>query len=132
LFLLAIGSNGQIIPQDALRYNDFGGTLGGPQVIPHLYNGRNKTFFFSWDESTLHLNGTTVLSVSTPAECQGDSSEDPDTELYGIWDPMTTVAPDAQGLFQRTATGTPAPRASRCSAMSNLDSIHEDTSIQRY
>ena len=29
----SIGSNGQIIPQDQLRYNDFGGTLGGP-VVP--------------------------------------------------------------------------------------------------
>jgi hypothetical protein len=27
-------------------YNDFGGTAGGPVIIPHLYNGRNKTFFF--------------------------------------------------------------------------------------
>ena len=43
----SIGSNGQIIPQDQLRYNDFGGTLGGPVVIPHIYNGRNKTFFSS-------------------------------------------------------------------------------------
>jgi hypothetical protein len=28
------------------RENQFGGTIGGPVVIPHLYNGRNKTFFF--------------------------------------------------------------------------------------
>jgi len=28
------------------RQNDFGGTLGGPVHIPHLYNGRDRTFFF--------------------------------------------------------------------------------------
>ena len=28
------------------RKNDFGGTIGGPVVIPKLYNGRNRTFFF--------------------------------------------------------------------------------------
>ena len=28
------------------RQLDFGGSFGGPVVIPHLYNGRNKTFFF--------------------------------------------------------------------------------------
>jgi len=28
------------------RRQDFGGTLGGPIVIPKLYNGRNKSFFF--------------------------------------------------------------------------------------
>jgi hypothetical protein len=29
-----------------LRQNDFGGTLGGPFRIPHLYNGKDRTFFF--------------------------------------------------------------------------------------
>ncbi len=28
------------------RKNDFGGTVGGPVVIPKLYNGKDKTFFF--------------------------------------------------------------------------------------
>jgi hypothetical protein len=28
------------------RFNTFGGSLGGPVVIPHLYNGHDKTFFF--------------------------------------------------------------------------------------
>jgi len=35
-----------ITPTPVLRYNDFGFTLGGPVVIPHLYNGKDKTFFF--------------------------------------------------------------------------------------
>lgn len=26
--------------------NEFGGTIGGPVWLPHIYNGRNKTFFF--------------------------------------------------------------------------------------
>jgi len=28
------------------RRNDFGGTLGGPILIPKVYNGKDKTFFF--------------------------------------------------------------------------------------
>src|SRR5579885_2736007 len=28
------------------RRNDFGGTLGGPVYIPHVYDGHDKTFFF--------------------------------------------------------------------------------------
>jgi hypothetical protein len=28
------------------RQNDFGGVLGGPIRIPHLYNGQNRSFFF--------------------------------------------------------------------------------------
>ncbi len=32
--------------KNALRRNDYGFTLGGPVVIPHVYNGKDKTFFF--------------------------------------------------------------------------------------
>jgi hypothetical protein len=29
------------------RQNDFGGTFGGPIIVPGLYNGRNRSFFFA-------------------------------------------------------------------------------------
>lgn len=35
---------GTAIP--ALRQNDFGGTFGGPVLIPRVYNGRDRSFFF--------------------------------------------------------------------------------------
>ncbi|MFN0167633.1 MAG: TonB-dependent receptor domain-containing protein [Bryobacteraceae bacterium] len=28
------------------RQNEFGASIGGPVLVPHLYNGRNRTFFF--------------------------------------------------------------------------------------
>lgn len=39
-------SNLDGLPKGTVRYNDFGASLGGPVYIPHLYDGRNKTFFF--------------------------------------------------------------------------------------
>jgi hypothetical protein len=33
-----------------IRQHDFGGTFGGPVWIPHLYDGRQKTFFFFSNE----------------------------------------------------------------------------------
>ena len=33
-------------PKTAERQNDFGGTLGGPFIIPNLYKGKDRTFFF--------------------------------------------------------------------------------------
>jgi hypothetical protein len=33
-------------PKEKERQNDFGGALGGPVLIPHLYDGKDKTFFF--------------------------------------------------------------------------------------
>jgi hypothetical protein len=35
-----------ITAKTAERQNDFGGTLGGPVYLPHLYDGRQRTFFF--------------------------------------------------------------------------------------
>jgi hypothetical protein len=60
----------------ALRQNDFGGTLGGPIRIPHLYNGKDKTFFFfSYEGLRLIQPQAAILSLvpdlalrqSTPA-----------------------------------------------------------------
>jgi|HubBroStandDraft_6_1064221.scaffolds.fasta_scaffold00510_13 hypothetical protein len=33
-------------PKAAEHQNDFGGTVGGPLVIPKIYDGKDKTFFF--------------------------------------------------------------------------------------
>ena len=57
------------------RRNDFGGTLGGPVIIPKLYNGKNKTFFFFAYEQ--YLEGTQlnfVDTVPTTAMRAGDFS----------------------------------------------------------
>ena len=34
------------LPRAPVRQNDFGGVVGGPVRLPHLYDGRNRTFFF--------------------------------------------------------------------------------------
>lgn len=48
--------------EPALRQNDFGGTLGGPVTIPHLYDGKARTFFFVSYEG-LRLAQPQVASV---------------------------------------------------------------------
>jgi hypothetical protein len=35
------------LPRPALRQNDFGFTLGGPVLLPRVYNGKNRSFFFA-------------------------------------------------------------------------------------
>jgi hypothetical protein len=40
-----------VVPRPPLRYNDFGGTLGGPVYIPGIYRHRDKTFFFVSEEA---------------------------------------------------------------------------------
>src|SRR5215475_2561846 len=43
--------------REVLKRNQFGGTLGGPVLIPRLYNGRNKTFFFASYEGMRERQG---------------------------------------------------------------------------
>lgn len=46
--------------------NDFGGTIGGPVVIPHLYNGRDKSFFFGTYEG-FRLPSSTPYQATVPS-----------------------------------------------------------------
>ncbi len=52
--------------------NEFGFTNGGPVVIPGVYNGKDRTFYFGEYQGFRQVLGTTqVLSVPTAAERQG-------------------------------------------------------------
>jgi hypothetical protein len=63
------------VKQYASRQNQYGGEVGGPVWIPHVFNGRNKLFFmyaYEGFRGTQPTVGTT--SVPTAAERQGDFS----------------------------------------------------------
>ena len=65
-------NNLNAVKRPKLRYNDFGGTVGGPVYIPHLYEQRNKTFFFVSEEGRRVITYTnTSAVVPTPAMQQG-------------------------------------------------------------
>ncbi len=50
-----------------LRLNIFGGDIGGPVAIPHLYNmGLNKTFFFAGEEWRRYIQGAQPAQQATP------------------------------------------------------------------
>jgi len=52
--------------------NEFGVTIGGPIVLPHVYDGRDRTFFFGEYQGFRQVLGTTqVIPVPTEAERQG-------------------------------------------------------------
>ncbi|MFZ0747132.1 MAG: TonB-dependent receptor [Terracidiphilus sp.] len=57
---------GQNTPKAELRYNVYGGNIGGPVFIPHLYNqGRKKTFFFVNEEWRKEINGNSPSPINT-------------------------------------------------------------------
>ncbi|HUI51637.1 MAG TPA: carboxypeptidase-like regulatory domain-containing protein [Terriglobales bacterium] len=52
--------------------NEFGGAIGGPVLLPGIYDGRDKTFFFAQYAGFRQVLGTTqVFPVPTAAERQG-------------------------------------------------------------
>jgi len=69
--------------------NQFGATLGGPLVLPKIYDGRNKTFWFFAYEGGREVSGGTAPAqamVPTMAERAGDFSAWP----FPLYDPSTT------------------------------------------
>ena len=73
------------------RFNQFGGTIGGPVVIPKLYNGRNKTFFFANTEIVKFVQGITfTATLPDPRQLTGDFSQArlADGRAVTIYDPM--------------------------------------------
>jgi Carboxypeptidase regulatory-like domain len=70
--------------------NDFGGSIGGPVVIPHLYNGRDKTFFFGTYEGFRFPRQTTIRNlVPTQLMQQGDFSQEVPVDSGVLFDPFT-------------------------------------------
>jgi hypothetical protein len=110
--------------KNLVQFNNFGGTLGGPVTIPHVYNGKNKTFFFfSFDAQILHQSGNGAFTVPTPLMRQGDFSEDPNVVSHGIFDPKTTSGPDMNGLFSRTQFTNPDGSAATSIPANRLDPV---------
>jgi hypothetical protein len=72
------------------REHEYGGTIGGPIMIPKVYDGRNKSFFFfSYNGYKFRsANSTQIISVPTQAFRNGNfSSVLTSNKLY---DPATT------------------------------------------
>jgi hypothetical protein len=61
---------------DGLKRNQFGGTLGGPVYIPHVYDGRDHTFFFFsiQDQTQVQTPTDASTTVLTQAQRNGDFS----------------------------------------------------------
>jgi Carboxypeptidase regulatory-like domain/TonB dependent receptor len=63
-------------PTPPYKQNQFGGTFGGPIVIPNFYDGRNRSFFFV-DYEGLHIRQAQTQTALVPSlnERMGDFTE---------------------------------------------------------
>jgi hypothetical protein len=82
-----------------LNFNQWGFALGGPVIIPKLYNGRNKTFFFgSYEKLNQKAQSPGTSTVMTAAMRAGDFSE------IGTYNPATGACTGI--CLKDPATGT--------------------------
>lgn len=85
------GKNGNPIPP-VDQQNNYGFTLGGPVMLPEVYDGRNRTFFhFSADWFKQNQAQNAIGTVPTPAMTHGDFSNfvDANGHQIPIYDPLT-------------------------------------------
>jgi hypothetical protein len=120
---LSIAENGPSVfnatPSD--NKNEFGLSLDGPVRLPHVYNGKDRTFFFfSWGQFRQDKGYSYLETIPTQANLSGDFSADLTTNALGanpcdgstiyegqIFDPTTTnstiSATNPTGIPCRTA-----------------------------
>jgi len=117
--------------------NEFGGYISGPVVIPHVYNGRNKSFWFFDYEGLRDRERFSpyFTNIPTPAMWNGDLSNavDPSVPCTGadcplgyapikIYDPTTTNPT----TFQRTQfpnNQIPGPLSVTAAALKSLTAL---------
>jgi hypothetical protein len=98
------------------KQNDFGASAGGPVIIPKLYNGRNKTFFFVGYEGFRNRQGSngTILTVPSPEMYNGDFSNwvNSKGQQIPIYDPTSTRAnPNGSGFIRDAFPNNQIPLA---------------------
>jgi hypothetical protein len=84
---------------DHLHRHQFGGTIGGPVIIPHLSKGTQTQFFFGYQHTLVHnLSSSSSAVVPTLAE----EGRTPGGPTYGDFGSLCT------GTFTAVGTGTNA------------------------
>ncbi len=77
------------------HFNTFGGSLGGPVILPHIFSGRDRTFFFVDYEGNRRATAVAEqFLVPTQAERNGDLRA-----LGGPIIPASKINPTARALL---------------------------------
>src|SRR5438445_7686383 len=94
--------NANKVKKGEYRQNQFGVSAGGPVRIPHLFDGRNKVFFFGDFEGLRRVQGT-VHSGSVPSLLERNSSYTDFSDL------ITSQFKNGQPVLQTDALGRTMP-----------------------
>jgi hypothetical protein len=98
-------SNNAGIPRQHLIHNQFGGNFGGPVWIPHVYNGKDKLFFFFDYNDSKIIAGSVVqrsvpsaaLRAGTVTYCTDDACDTTNTKTISQ---LAALDPAGKGVDQ--------------------------------
>ena len=100
-----LNNNLRGIARPKYRLNEGGGTIGGPVVIPKLYNGKDKLFFFASFFRLTHSDPVNYQTrVPTDFERKGDFSQTKVASNSGAPVPVQIFDPYTASSYQGSAT----------------------------
>ncbi|MHB1021996.1 MAG: carboxypeptidase-like regulatory domain-containing protein [Acidobacteriaceae bacterium] len=125
-----------VTPRGLLRYNDFGYTVGGPVLIPKVYDGRDKTFFFFSQEIRRVITYATITNTGVPTaqERQGnfgsalvcDSVNAQGKCKDNGVNQITNISPTAQAYLNDIYSKVPLPNAGAHTLITNQRSVFNE------
>ena len=92
------------IPRGAATFYSYVGAIGGPIRIPHVYNGKDRTFFWIAEEGYRQRSPlSNSYYVPTALERAGDFSQ----SNINIYDPTTPIVSGSRTQFMGLKNGIP-------------------------
>jgi len=108
------GNNRLGIRKAVFHRNDFGANVGGPVLIPKIYNGKNQTyFFFSYEGYRFPSTASSSeLTIPSAAMRGGNFSEwvNSSGAMIPIYDPATTRSDGKGGFLRDVFAGNIIPK----------------------
>jgi hypothetical protein len=105
-------SNRLGVPRSAFKWNQPGFELDGPVVIPHLYNGRDRTFFmYSYEivRDKLPFPQTQSVPMAEAVKGNFNTTLQSNGQPVLIYDPLTTVETTANNYTRQLFPGNVIP-----------------------
>jgi len=96
-------NNRLVLEKPPVNYRQWGWVAGGPVIVPKLYNGKNRTFFFlALERDDIHNAVSRQSRVPTEAERGGDFSQTLSRTggAFAVFDPATTVVSGSRATRQ--------------------------------
>jgi Carboxypeptidase regulatory-like domain len=112
----SLSNNLQQIPRGQFRLNEGGGAIGGPVILPHLFNGKDKVFFFVSFSRLSHVQPFQgFATVPTALQRTGDFGETLVANQNGNPIPAQIYNPFLATQFNSTTVQRPEyPQSTSC------------------